>query len=72
MRTVHVREPYHVEAGSVSIDDGRFTLTFHDKACTTVVHLQPWWVQYIAQQLWKIIREQEKELALQKSAMGGS
>lgn len=67
-RTMNV-EPFHVET---SCNSEGFILTFHCHGDKKVkIHMNFWWVEYLARELWKILKHQRTMLSDGENAMHG-
>lgn len=67
-KTINI-EPYLCEA--VNIKTGSFTLVFEDRKKKIQVNLDNWWIEILAEQLHRVLNENQKKLDCLKRAMQG-
>lgn len=67
-RKIHLRDIADLEAKNF---DTEFQLDFYDfkKKMHVVLHLPQWWIKYIAENLWNVIKEEQQELDKIKDSM---
>lgn len=56
---------------AVNISDGKFTLIFDDHNKKIKINLENWWIRYIAEELHKVIKENQEKLDDLKRSMCG-
>ena len=67
-RKIHLNDICDLESGNF---DKEFQLKFFDykKNLDVVLHLPHWWIKYIAENLWNVIKDEQRELDKIKDSM---
>lgn len=69
-KTLNIRNVGNVEA-EPRWQDSNFTLAFWNEQHRVVLHLERHYIEYIAANLWKIVRHEEQRVAAAKAALSG-
>jgi len=63
----------NVNDTTITNHQGDFTWTFHDyhKNLDVKIKLERWWISFLAENLWDVLREEEEEIAKLGEALKG-
>lgn len=67
-RKIHLRDIVNLESKNFNTE---FQLEFFDykKNLDVILHLPQWWIKWIAENLWNVIKDEQRELDKIKDSM---